>query len=72
MKNVESLSSIIPRGGRSAWPAASVHTSLSFFACSKTTGLVLGSPNTNFVVTLNPICHIFSDLLDHLNSATHL
>ena len=38
---------------------ASTHTSLGFFACSKQTFLVLGSPRTNFVFTPNATCRIF-------------
>ena len=66
-KTVESV--LIPRG---VGPQASAHTSLGFFACSKPTCLVLGSPKTNFVFTPNSIFHVFSDLFDHLNPASHL
>ena len=43
-----------------------------FIACSKPTSFVLGSPKTNFVFPPNSIFHIFSDLFDHPNQASHL
>ena len=57
-KNIESVSMLIPRGGR---PQASTHTSLGFFACSKHTWLALGSPKPNFLFTSKSILHLFSD-----------
>ena len=60
-----------PQKGGGGAPQASAHSSLGFFCMLQTTCLVLGSIKINFMFTPKSIFHIFSDLFDHLNRASH-